>query len=226
MNDERISGQPLSATGATANAGVPDLQSAFGSGDVASAAGSSSVPLTQSDVAALIEKNYVGLRLLVTRRCRDAQIAADLLNEAVCTTWEKWQMGRIGRPEQIAGYVLQVTMNLLRNHRRAIGERPDRRADPATLQELSGDAEPSDETIEREIAARVKQVIRDMASARDRAILVRFYLDEEPKEIICRDLHLTPLQFDKILHRARGRLRKLLESTGLARGDLFSLALL
>jgi RNA polymerase sigma-70 factor (ECF subfamily) len=181
-----------------------------------------SAPLTEADVAALIEKNYVGLRLLVARRCRDQNMGADLLNEAVCTTWAKWQAGKIERPEQIAGYVLQVTMNLLRNHRRAIGERPEKRADAAKLNELSSEAEPGDETIEREIATQVKNVIRGMSSQRDRAILVRFYLDEEDKDSICRDLGLTPLQFDKILHRARGRLRKLLESGGLGRADLLS----
>ncbi|MBV8806084.1 MAG: sigma-70 family RNA polymerase sigma factor, partial [Sinobacteraceae bacterium] len=100
---------------------------------------------------------------------------------------------------------------------------PERRADAARLQELASDAEPSDETMEREIAAQVKNVIRGMSSQRDRAILVRFYLDEEDKEVICRDLGLSPLQFDKILHRARGRLRKLLESGGLGRTDLLSL---
>ena len=65
-------------------------------------------PLSQAAVAALIEQNYVGLRLLVTRRCHDPNVAADLLNEAVVTTWTKWQAGKIERPEQIAGYVLQV----------------------------------------------------------------------------------------------------------------------
>lgn len=180
-------------------------------------------PLSQAAVGALIEQNYVGLRLLVTRRCHDPHVAADLLNEAVLTTWAKWQAGKIERPEQIAGYVLQVTMNLLRNHRRAIAERPEKRADAAKLQELASDGEPGDETVEREIAVQVKNVIRGMSSQRDRAILVRFYLDEEEKETICRDLGLSPLQFDKILHRARGRLRKLLESGGLGRQDLLSL---
>jgi RNA polymerase sigma-70 factor (ECF subfamily) len=180
-------------------------------------------PLSQAAVGALIEQNYVGLRLLVARRCRDPNVAADLLNEAVVTTWAKWQAGKIERPEQIAGYVLQVTMNLLRNHRRAIAERPEKRADAARLQELASEGEPGDETIEREIAVQVKNVIRGMSSQRDRAILVRFYLDEEEKESICRDLGLSPLQFDKVLHRARGRLRKLLESGGLGRQDLLSL---
>ena len=180
-------------------------------------------PLSQAAVAALIEQNYVGLRMLVARRCRDPNVAADLLNEAVVTTWAKWQAGKIERPEQIAGYVLQVTMNLLRNHRRAIAERPERRADAAKLQELATEGEPGDETIEREIAVQVKKVIRDLSSPRDRTILVRFYLDEEEKETICRDMGLNPLQFDKILHRARGRLRKLLESGGLGRKDLLCL---
>lgn len=179
-------------------------------------------PLSQAEVAQLIERNYVGLRLLVSRRCRDPQVAADLLNDAVCTTWSKWQAGKIARPEQIAGYVLQVTMNLLRNHRRAIGERPERRADASKLDEIAGAREPGDDTIELQIADRVKSVIRSMSSERDRAILVRFYLDEEDKNRICSDLGLSPLQFDKILHRARGRLRKLLESDGLGPSDLLS----
>lgn len=183
---------------------------------------SGSPPLSQREVAELIERNYVGLRLLVSRRCRDPQVAADLLNDAVCTTWSKWQAGKIARPEQIAGYVLQVTMNLLRNHRRTIAERPERRADASKLDELAGAREPGDDTIESQIANRVKSVIRGMSSERDRAILVRFYLDEEDKGHLCKDLGLSPLQFDKILHRARGRLRKLLESDGLGPSDLLT----
>jgi RNA polymerase sigma-70 factor, ECF subfamily len=227
MNEQRSTGETTPKLDGASNATVSELPRAASAGTVPnvgpSVAKGGGPPLTQGEVAALIERNYVGLRLLVSRRCRDAHVAADLLNEAVLTTWTKWQAGKIERPEQIAGYVLQVTMNLLRNHRRAIGERPEKRADAAKLQELPSDAEPGDETIEREIAIQVKNVIRAMSSQRDRAILVRFYLDEEDKETICRDLGLSPLQFDKILHRARGRLRKLLESGGFGRSDLLCL---
>jgi RNA polymerase sigma-70 factor (ECF subfamily) len=221
MNEDRIEGRADEDSARKPDATPRPAELARQKPQASAASGSA--PLCEADVGALIEKNYVGLRLLVARRCRDPQVGADLLNEAVCTTWAKWQAGKIERPEQIAGYVLQVTMNLLRNHRRAIGERPEKRADAARLQELASDAEPADETMEREIAAQVKNVIRGMSSQRDRAILVRFYLDEEDKEVICRDLGLSPLQFDKILHRARGRLRKLLESGGLGRTDLLSL---
>jgi RNA polymerase sigma-70 factor, ECF subfamily len=176
--------------------------------------------LSQAEVAALIERNYTGLRLLVSRRCRDPNVAADLLNEAVLTTWAKWQAGKIEHPEQIAGYVLQVTMNLLRNHRRAISGGPETRVDAAEVQSLASDTEPDNETIEREIELQIKNVIRGLTCQQDRAVLERFYLEEESKDVICKDLGLNELQFDKALHRARCRLRKLLEAGGLGRSDL------
>jgi RNA polymerase sigma-70 factor (ECF subfamily) len=230
MNEQRGTEEPTPKLDGASNATINGLSRPTAADARPNAGPSSSKDgrstLSQLEVTALIERNYVGLRLLVSRRCRDPNVAADLLNEAVLTTWSKWQAGKIERPEQIAGYVLQVTMNLLRNHRRAIGERPEKRADAARLQELPGDTQPADETIEREIASQVKNVIRGMSSQRDRAILVRFYLDEEDKDVICGDLGLSPLQFDKILHRARGRLRKLLEAGGLGRSDLLCLAAL
>lgn len=182
--------------------------------------------LTPAEISALIEREYVGLRLLITKRAGDPQVAADLLNEALCTTWAKWQAGQIERPEMIAGYIFQVAMNLLRNHRRAMGTRPEKRASNDEFAGLQAVGEPRDEVTQSQIAARVKALVRSMGSERDRAALVRFYLDEEDKETICADMQLNPLQFDKVLHRARRRLRQLLESHGLKPSDLFSLLLL
>jgi RNA polymerase sigma-70 factor (ECF subfamily) len=147
-------------------------------------------------------------------------MAAELLNDAICTTWEKWQAGQIARPEQIVGYIFQVAMNHWRNRRRIIAERPEKRADAKVLEALPS-SEPSDDAIEVHIAAKVKDLIRSMNSRRDRAVLVRFYLDEEDSDTICQDLNLTPAQFVKVLHRARARLRQLVESSGLRGSDLF-----
>ena len=66
---------------------------------------------------------------------------------------------------------------------------------------------------------------RSCPRARDREILVRFYLQEEEKDAICRDLALEADQFDKVLHRARARLKELLESHGLRKSDFFMLCL-
>jgi RNA polymerase sigma-70 factor, ECF subfamily len=182
--------------------------------------------VNKSTIESLIQQNYAGLRLLLRRRTGDPEVAADLLNEAVCITWEKWQESKIERPEEIAGYIFQVALNLLRNRRRAMGERAGARADNSRLDALADDSETRDSWAERQIAARVKRVIASMSTPRDRLILTRFYLEEQDKETICRDLNLDALQFDKVLHRARGRLKSLLEAQGLGKSDLLSVLVL
>ena len=186
-----------------------------------------SVPpgMDRAAVEALIAKHYCGLRLLIQRRVGDAEAAADILNQAACTAWEKWQAGQMRRPEEIGGYIFQVAMNLLRNRRRNVAERADRRVDPEVLGHLPADTDAADRWLEKKIATRVKRVLQDLGSARDREILVRFYLQEEEKDAICRDLALAPEQFDKVLHRARARLKELLETSGLQKSDFFMLCL-
>ena len=181
--------------------------------------------MDRAAVEALIAKHYSGLRLLIQRRVGDPETAADILNEAACTAWEKWQTGQVRRPEEIGGYIFQVAMNLLRNRRRKVAERADRRVDSEVLGQLPADVDASDRWLEKKIAARVKRMLQELNSPRDREILVRFYLREEEKAAICRDLGLEADQFDKVLHRARGRLKELLETSGLQRSDLFMLCL-
>ena len=177
--------------------------------------------LDRAAIESLIAKQYTGLRLLILRRTGDAEVAADLLNEASCTAWEKWQAGLIQRPEEIGGYIFQVAMNLLRNHRRSVGERSDRRAAPEVLGSLPDGTEATDRWIEKKIALQVKRILQELRTPRDRELLTRFYLQDQDKDAICRDLSLDTDQFDKVLHRARGRLKELIESHGLGRSDFF-----
>lgn len=193
----------------------------------ASASTPLSVPpvMDRAALESLIAKQYTGLRLLVLRRTGNAELAADILNEAVRTTWEKWQAGRVERPEQIGGYIFQVAMNLLRNHRRNVAERADRQVGAGVLEALPDNADETDRWLEKKVALRVKRLLHDLRTPRDREILTRLYLDEEDKESICRALSLDAQQFDKVLHRARARLKELLESRGFRRTDFFMFCL-
>jgi len=181
--------------------------------------------IERAAVERLIASQYAGLRLLIQRRTGNAEVAGDILHQAVSTTWEKWQAGLVQRPEAIAGYIFQVAMNLLRNRRRSISERADRHVDSEVLGILPADTDSADRWLEKKIAGRVKRILQQLSSPRDREILVRFYLQEEEKDTICRDLALDADQFDKVLHRARGRLKDLLESQGLRKTDFFMFCL-
>jgi len=181
--------------------------------------------LQRADVEALIASQYPGLRQLILRRTRNPALCNDLLQEAVATTWEKWTAGRIARPEQIAGYVFQVAMNLLRNHRRSFAERTDLRVDVDAADRQGQTGPDVDESVQDGIARKIAQLLGELPE-RDRFIIRRFYLDEQDKESICREwTGLTALQFDKVIHRARGRLRSLFEAAGFRKSDFFVLCL-
>jgi RNA polymerase sigma-70 factor (ECF subfamily) len=177
-------------------------------------------PAFKSAIESLLVTNYPGLRLLLARRVGDPTLAADLLNQAVCVALQKWQTGQIENPQQIGGYVFQVAVNLFRNHRRQMSERPDKQVDPEWLDTVTGDVEPSENCSRDEIVVRLRDTIGGLGVPRDRAILTRFYLEEEEKATICRDMGLDLQQFHRALHRARTRLRKLLEDDGFRECDI------
>lgn len=180
------------------------------------------VELNETDIGRLIEQQYPALRRVIFRQTGNLQDASDLLNDAICVTYQKWREGKLGRPDQVGGYVYQVAMNLLRNRRRAVIDRADRRADPEVLEALPSNQVSHDEAFENRMARLVREMISGMDSHRDRIVLVRFYLDEEDKDTICSELGLSSVQFIKILHRARSRLRHLMEAHGFSRTDFFA----
>lgn len=182
-------------------------------------AGSASVS-SEAELHQLLAREYPGLQMLLVRRLRDPELAKDLLNDAVCVAWEKCRAGQVAHPEQIAGYVYQVALNLLRNHRRSVADRADRRADARILDGLTGAPEP--DTMDEKVVRQVLRIVQGLQPVRDRVLIVRFYLEEADSNALCAELDLTPAQFAKVLHRARRRLRELLESRGIRGGDLFS----
>jgi hypothetical protein len=65
-------------------------------------------------------------------------------------------------------------------------------------------------------------MLEEMPATRDRELLVRFYLNDEEKDAICRELNLSQEHFNRVIFRARNRFRELLEQRGFGRGDLLS----
>ncbi len=174
---------------------------------------------------ASVYRDYPGLRALILRRVRDPEAAADILQDAAVTTLEKLRNGEIARPENLGGYLYRVALNHLRNHRRK-----DRSAVSSAdaLDEL-----PSAENEEdwgniggRQWATSARRMLEEMPVARDREILVRFYLEDEEKETICQELQLSEDHFNRVIFRARNRFREFIEHRGFRKADLLTIAAL
>jgi RNA polymerase sigma-70 factor, ECF subfamily len=178
--------------------------------------------LNRESVERLLVSEYPGLLVLLRRKSRDPHLAADLLSEAVVVTLNNFDTGRISDPSHIGGYVFQVAMNLLRNHRRSFADNVNKRADLGDERLASVDV-PEDS--ERDWARRVRSLVEELPYPRDRTLLKRFYLDEEEKESICSQMQMSVLQFDKIIFRAKKRLLSAFQARGLRKGDFFSFLL-
>lgn len=172
-----------------------------------------------------LRQHYPGLVELLARRVGDRQLARDVLHDAIVTALSKLEAGAQLPAEVLAGYVFRTAMNHLRNQRRH--ERLQR-GDSDAIDALAADSGmgPAEQSRQAGLRDLVRRVLRDLASNRDRELLVRFYLDDEDKVQLCEAHGLTGPQFDRVICRARDRLRALVERAGCSRWDLLSIAML
>jgi RNA polymerase sigma-70 factor (ECF subfamily) len=117
----------------------------------------------------------------------------------------------VREPQRLSGFIAGLAKNLALNYAR----RETRRGTPVDLeiaQEIPDQAPgPLDRLLERERAAKIRQVLEELDSERDREILFRFYIAEERKEQICEALGLSRLHFNRVLYRAKQRYKELYE---------------
>lgn len=173
----------------------------------------------------MLLRDMSGLKAQLTRVTRNADVTADLLQDAVVTALRKLRTGEIEHRSQLDGYVYRVALNHFRNYRRkdksAVSE-PD---GALGLEDATATARGPLAVQSEQWAGIVSKVLREMSSQRDREVLVRFYLREEERGSLCRSLGLTDVQFNRVIFRARERFRELLETRGYRKSDLLALAL-
>ena len=171
--------------------------------------------------ASALRRDYPGLTALLRRHAGDPLLAEDILQDAIITALTRLDTGALSPTDDVAGFVFRTALNHLRNHRRR--ERL-RIGDNAAFEELASDtASPEDQSQCDANTRAVRRVLHGLGSLRDREVLVRFYLDEESKQDICAALGLDEPGFNRVIFRARERLRRLLENIGMGRADLFTL---
>jgi RNA polymerase sigma-70 factor (ECF subfamily) len=169
-------------------------------------------------------RDMSGLKAQLTRVTRDADVAEDLLQDAIVTALRKLRSGEIEHRSQLDGYVYRVALNHFRNYRRKDKSSVSDADSAAALEDTAAEIRPTLAIQTEQWAAVVRRLLRELSSPRDREVLVRFYLKEEERGALCRSLGLTDLQFNRVIFRARERFRELLENKGFGKSDLLSLA--
>ncbi len=164
-----------------------------------------------------VERYRRGVTVIVARTGRGRVPVEDLCQDVLAGAIAKARAGAIRDPERLSGFVAGLARMMVVDYVRK--ERS--RGAIETRMPLAPIAHAPDamqRLLQQEQAAMVRAVLTELDSDRDREILFRFYLAEDDKERICRDLGLTVIHFNRVLFRARERFRELYRTWTATRG--------
>jgi RNA polymerase sigma-70 factor (ECF subfamily) len=126
-------------------------------------------------------------------------------------TLGKIRAGAIRKPHSILAFLRRTAKNVVITHHRT--ENRYRNLGDQVCQ-LPGQVEnPATRDIDLKIIkCLLQKILNQLSIPRDREILQRFYLYEENKSSICRDFGIKSEHFDRVLYRAKQRVRLMLEN--------------
>jgi RNA polymerase sigma-70 factor (ECF subfamily) len=79
-------------------------------------------------------------------------------------------------------------------------------------------AGPFDNVSKEQVQLIVRRLLAELPVQRDREVLIRTYLEDEDKSSICESLGIDSAHYNRVLFRAKQRLRELLTSAASQRG--------
>ena len=152
----------------------------------------------------------------------DRDAADDLLQRTFLQAIKKIRTEGLDDPGNLGGYLYRTACKLATAYWR--GELSHRHEnDRELLTNLKDEALSLEERLDHEqLAKHVRDLMDHLPVQRDREVLERFYLHEEPRTAIRESLQLTDMQFNQVLWRARQRFGDILRKAGLTLGEASS----
>lgn len=135
----------------------------------------------------------------------------DLTQETFIVVIGRMRDNGINDPNRIGGFLRQTAINLANSDRRKyLRQRTDTDNDSieVVVDEALG---PADSVELDQLVSTINGLMDELPMRRDRELLQRYLVNEEDKFALCREYGLTSEHFDRVLHRARVRLKELLD---------------
>jgi RNA polymerase sigma factor (sigma-70 family) len=140
--------------------------------------------------------------------------AEDLTQETLHIVVERVRAHTIDDPRKVFAFAAATARNLALNAARKV-LRQQTVVDSELVDELAQNMEMEQNELsdsdDRHLAEAVAALLEELPTERDRQMLMRFYLDGTDKQQLCQELGLSPKHFDRVLMRARSRLRSIIE---------------
>ena len=159
-----------------------------------------------------------GIRYYLCRQLGPQELE-DKVHDTFLIVVNAIKRGDLREPERLMGFVRTVVRRQVAAYiEQAVHTRREQAELESGISVADRGQNPEQKAIIRQKAELMKSAL-DALSQRDRDILVRFYLQEQPQEQICREMSLTETQFRLLKSRAKAKFgeigKKKLVSSGL-----------
>jgi len=145
-----------------------------------------------------------GIRFYLCRQLGPQELD-DKVHDVFLIVVNAIRRGEVREPDRLMGFVRTVVRRQIAAHiDTAIHVRKDQVDMETGIRLIDLRRNPEEDAIERQKAELMENILRDI-SRRDREILTRFYLLEQPQEQICLEMNLTETQFRLLKSRAKTR---------------------
>jgi RNA polymerase sigma-70 factor (ECF subfamily) len=150
------------------------------------------------------------VRVILLKRTRNPQLANDLCQDTFVVALRRLRAGELRKPEALSAFIHQIAVNLSIEHYRY--EKRFVSVEDEIISIHSAHRDRKGQDIDHEKArGLIDRALSELGMPRDREILRRFFLQDEDKQSICVALELSSEHFDRVLFRAKQRMRKLIE---------------
>ena len=172
--------------------------------------------ITTGDVFAsneFVRINYRWLLFIVRRKFSSSNNHEDIVQDTFILVIDKLQKGSIDDLNTIMAYIHSTAINIGFEYLRK--DKKFASAIDSNLLEIIEDAQEDilSSLIWNDKIVFIKSAMEGLKVERDKDILIKYYFDDKGKSAICKDLSLSSEHFDRVLYRAKDRLKKIIKKS-------------
>ncbi len=159
----------------------------------------------------LVEKYWRSLLFIIKQRTNDFDLAHDIAQETLILVIKKARNREIREPKALSSFIRNTGINLFIAHARKENRRKTDSSDSIDVSIVDHKTNLHNNVNIEKAAELVLQMIGELPNQRDRELLVQYFVDGKDKDGLCAEFSISTAHFDRVLFRARQRLKQLLE---------------
>ncbi len=157
-----------------------------------------------------VNLHYRWLLFIVRKKFSRVSSHEDIVQDSFMVVISKLQQGQVNNPDTIRAFLRTTAINIGYEYLRK-----DKKYISAVDQESLDIFEDAKSDVLSNLEWHdgikfVKKIMEELPTDRDRSILTQFYFEDKDKTEICDDLDLSSAHFDRVLYRAKHRLKDLI----------------